>query len=86
MAAETGREVYVLSAYRSPAYNACITGSDPESPHTRFAAIDFFCDAGSPEDWAAILRRYRGAGRFSGGIGTYPLFDHVDADGRTAEW
>lgn len=76
----------ILSAYRSPAYNAVIDGSAKDSQHVRFTALDLVCVAGTPREWAAFLRSRRSAGAFKGGIGTYRTFVHVDTRGHNADW
>jgi hypothetical protein len=83
---ESGCQVFILSAYRSIAYNGCIDGAAIDSPHTRYQAIDFFCDGGTPAGWGEMLRGYRAQGSFAGGIGVYDLFVHVDAAGLNRDW
>ena len=78
--------IHILSVYRAPAYNKCIDGSATNSFHMRFKAIDFVCDVGTPSTWAAKLREYRVRGVFSGGIGVYKSFVHVDTRGVNANW
>lgn len=78
--------VRLLSVYRSPAYNRCIDGADINSLHMRFQAIDFVCDIGTPDDWASRLREYRTRSLFSGGIGVYKAFVHVDSGGANKNW
>jgi hypothetical protein len=52
-----------------------------------FRALDFkVVGAGGPPDWAKILKRYRDEGMFSGGIGAYGTFVHVDTRGYRADW
>lgn len=84
--AELGAPVQLLSIYRSPEYNACIDGSATHSTHMRYMAIDFRSSRGSPGDWAATLRSYRSRGLFTGGIGTYARFVHVDTKGVNRDW
>jgi N-acetylmuramoyl-L-alanine amidase len=86
--AEIGAAIRVLSVYRSPEYNTCVKG-EKNSLHTRFNAIDFTCEAGSPEVWRRIAARVRSSDkRFLGGIGVYPKrnFLHIDTRGRAANW
>lgn len=83
---ESDCQVFILSAYRSVAYNACIDGAAIDSPHTRYQAIDFICDGGTPAGWGETLRGYRSRGSFAGGIGVYDLFVHVDAAGLNRDW
>lgn len=85
---ELGAPIRILSAYRSPAYNACVRG-ETNSLHSRFNAIDFTCAVGNPEIWRRIADRLRSSDRrFVGGIGIYPTknFVHIDTRGRVANW
>ncbi|GLK80866.1 D-Ala-D-Ala carboxypeptidase family metallohydrolase [Methylopila turkensis] len=82
-----GRPITLSSVYRSKAYNKAIGGA-ADSSHLRFNAVDFAV-VGSPfgpAHWAAALREMRSAGLFSGGIGTYSTFVHVDTRGSDADW
>lgn len=75
--------VRLTSVYRTVGYNAAIKG-EPDSQHTQFTAVDFFCSDGkSPEHWASLLHEYRNEGFFVGGIGIYPArqFVHIDTRG-----
>jgi N-acetylmuramoyl-L-alanine amidase len=93
---EVGAPVRLTSTYRSPRYNRAVGGVS-NSQHVQFRAIDFICDRGTPSDWMARLRGYRGqnfehpsAGsfRFRGGIGLYISsgFVHLDTRGSDADW
>ncbi|HEX2094871.1 MAG TPA: D-Ala-D-Ala carboxypeptidase family metallohydrolase [Longimicrobiaceae bacterium] len=94
---EIGSPVRLLSTYRSEAYNAAVGGAG-ESQHTRFRAIDFTVAAGTPAQWAARLRSFRGRMfrnpgtgsqfEFRGGIGVYPAshFVHLDTRGVDRDW
>lgn len=73
------------SAYRSPTYNLAVGGED-RSLHMAHRAIDFVCATGTPKAWAAYLRALRDQGVFTGGIGTYATFVHVDTRGTLADW
>ncbi len=76
----------ILSAYRSLAYNGCV-GGEPGSLHMQYNAIDFRCVSGSPTQWRAIARDVRAsASRFTGGIGIYSSFVHIDTRGSIANW
>ena len=77
--------VRILSAYRSPEYNRSIDGA-LRSQHTAFAAIDFTSPRGTPKMWAQELKEMRHEGDFSGGIGIYSNFVHVDTRGWNADW
>jgi len=75
----------IHSAYRSPAYNAAVTTST-DSRHSHNDAIDFSCLQGTPREWHAFLRVLRRDGAFSGGLGLYKTFVHVDTRGTQADW
>jgi hypothetical protein len=73
------------SAYRSIPYNIAIGGVG-DSRHSKNDAIDFRCRTGTPEQWAEFLRGLRKSKVFTGGIGTYKTFVHVDTRGTVADW
>lgn len=80
-----GAPVRLLSVYRSPAYNSAVGGATG-SQHLQFKAADFVAGTGTPANWAERLRGLRSAGAFSGGIGIYGTFVHVDVRGTDADW
>lgn len=75
----------IVSAYRSPAYNAKCPGAKSNSFHMRNIAIDvtFPC---APGKVAAMARAMRATGLFKGGVGRYGGFTHVDTRGANADW
>ena len=75
----------IVSAYRSPAYNARCPGAKSNSYHMRNIAIDvtFSC---APGKVAAMARAMRATGLFKGGVGRYGGFTHVDTRGANADW
>ncbi|WP_449070482.1 YcbK family protein [Prosthecobacter sp.] len=75
----------ILSAYRSPAYNAVCPGAAPNSFHVRNMALDLAFDC-SPSDVADAAKALRDKGFFKGGIGRYPTFTHIDTRGYQADW
>ena len=82
-----GDKLILLSVYRSPAYNAAIPKSATNSQHVQFRAADFqVAGGGSPAQWHAVAQQLRGEGLFSGGIGLYGTFVHVDVRGYNADW
>ncbi len=82
-----GAPVNLRNVYRSPAYNACIGGVS-QSQHMQFKATDIAVTSGPTrsEDWHALLRTMRDEGLFSGGLGLYNTFVHVDVRGHIADW
>ena len=80
-----GCPIKLISIYRNVAYNRAI-GGEPRSYHTRFQACDFHATRGTPRQWRDALRTMRAAGVFSGGLGLYPTFVHVDTRGYPANW
>jgi hypothetical protein len=75
----------VVSAYRSPAYNAACSGAATQSQHMLNVALDlhFGCSPAKVAEAAAALRSQ---GFFKGGIGRYPGFTHIDTRGKNADW
>ena len=75
----------IVSAYRSPAYNARCPGAKSNSYHMRNIATDvtFSC---APGKVAAMARAMRATGLFKGGVGRYGGFTHVDTRGFNADW
>lgn len=82
---ETGKPIIITSSYRSFAYNkAC--GGAPLSQHKEFRAIDFVVPGMKPQEVYDILVGYRDQGVFSGGLGLYPTFVHIDTRGVNSSW
>jgi uncharacterized protein YcbK (DUF882 family) len=81
-----GSPVILNSVYRSPEYTEKIGGVS-ESQHMEFRAADFVVRSSSaPSDWAAVLKQMRAEGVFSGGIGVYNTFVHLDTRGENVDW
>lgn len=81
-----GKPLYCInSAYRSPAYNAECAGAASKSYHMQNRALDLMF-RGGPEAAAQVARKLRDDEFFSGGIGIYPTFIHVDTRGYNASW
>lgn len=83
--AEIGAPVRITNCYRAPAYNACVGGVSA-SQHLRFRAADLVCRSGRTGDWADAAKVVRSRGVFSGGIGIYRSFVHVDVRGHPVTW
>lgn len=84
-----GAPVRLTSIYRSPAYNASLSGSAKRSQHMAFKAADFQVLGGAhgtSGDWAAVAKAVRSDGVFEGGVGIYNTFVHVDVRGSRADW
>jgi len=77
--------VEIISAYRSPAYNATCPGGKVHSQHLRNGALDLVFHS-SPAKVAKVARELRSQGVFKGGVGLYPDFTHVDTRGNNADW
>jgi hypothetical protein len=75
----------VISAYRTPAYNARCPGAKSNSYHLYNNAMDivFTCPPGKV---AAMARAMRSSGLFKGGVGRYAGFTHIDTRGTNADW
>jgi hypothetical protein len=75
----------VVSAYRSPAYNALCSGAKKQSWHQANLALDLQFDT-SPRNVTYAARTLRDRGLFKGGVGSYSSFTHVDTRGTNANW
>ncbi|MGC1481948.1 MAG: D-Ala-D-Ala carboxypeptidase family metallohydrolase [Chthoniobacterales bacterium] len=76
----------VISAYRSPAYNAKCPGAASGSHHMRNVALDLVFSKSSPRRVAEAAKEVRSRGKFIGGIGRYSNFTHIDTRGEAADW
>ena len=80
------KDVEIVSAYRSNAYNARCYGAKKGSWHKENVAVDVsFADA-RPNQVTSAARDLRKLGLFRGGVGGYRNFTHVDARGYNADW
>ena len=75
----------VVSAYRSPAYNARCPGAKRGSWHQANVAVDVRF-ASRPSTVSAMARHLRDRGVFKGGVGRYYGFTHIDTRGTNADW
>ncbi|WP_300010863.1 D-Ala-D-Ala carboxypeptidase family metallohydrolase [uncultured Roseobacter sp.] len=82
---ELGEPVRITNCYRSSDYNSCVGGVS-NSYHKTFKAADWVCGTGTSADWAAAAARVRDRGAFTGGIGIYETFVHVDVRGQSIDW
>lgn len=87
MAGEMGQPVKaIISAYRSPRYNSAVRGKS-HSLHMANQAVDVIFHGATPYHVAKVARYLRDKKRkFSGGIGVYRSFVHVDTRGYKADW
>ena len=80
------KEVEVISAYRSNAYNARCSGAKRGSWHKENVAIDVSFAKTRPSRVTRTARELRKLGLFNGGVGGYRNFTHIDARGYNADW
>ena len=86
MSSEMGRPLEsIISAYRSPRYNR-VVGGKSSSLHVRNQALDVKFRGASPRHVASVARYLRRKRKFSGGVGQYSSFVHVDTRGYNADW
>lgn len=80
------RPIVLLSGYRSPEYNRAIGDAAPKSLHMQFKALDIAVAGVAPATVFRILKEWRAAGKFKGGLGLYRTFVHIDTRGTNATW
>jgi hypothetical protein len=78
-------EVQVVSAYRSPAYNARCAGARAGSWHQANVALDVKFPRRASQV-TATARNLRDRGLFKGGVGGYGSFTHIDTRGENVNW
>ncbi len=78
-------EVEVVSAYRNPAYNARCPGAKSGSFHQANVAADVVFPVRASKV-TATARDLRNRGLFTGGVGGYRGFTHIDTRGKNANW
>ncbi len=81
-----GCPITITSSYRNSVYNASCPGAASGSYHQKFMACDIQAATASPSKVHEILCDLREAGHFSGGLGLYRTFVHVDCRGYNANW
>lgn len=91
--ASGGRPITVISAYRTPAYNATCKGSAPDSQHVQGRALDLAppYPLTVEEFHQIILVLAKDPAIPLGGVGIYDTFVHVDTrprppDHHLAQW
>ena len=86
VALELGQPVReIVSAYRSPAYNARCAGARRGSWHQANVAVDVRFPARASVVSSAA-RTLRSRGYFQGGVGRYASFTHIDTRGQNVDW
>jgi hypothetical protein len=78
-------EVEIISAYRSPDYNARCRGARTHSWHQQNIAVDVKLPMRASKV-TAMARQLRDEGLFRGGVGGYWNFTHIDARGQNINW
>ena len=75
----------IVSAYRTPAYNARCGGAKRQSWHQANVAVDVQFDT-SARNVTSAARSLRDRGLFKGGVGSYSSFTHIDTRGQNVNW
>lgn len=83
--ARLGEPIRITNAYRNSAYNRAV-GGEPHSFHMTFQACDIQSSVVSPAKIHATLEAMAAEGAFTGGLGRYDSFIHVDTRGTRARW
>lgn len=78
-------QVEIVSAYRSPSYNARCAGARSGSWHQANVAADVKFPVRASQV-TAMARHLRDLGLFKGGVGGYWNFTHIDARGQNINW
>jgi hypothetical protein len=78
-------EVEIISAFRSPDYNARCRGARTHSWHQQNIAVDVKFPMRASKV-TAMARQLRDEGLFRGGVGGYWNFTHIDARGQNINW
>lgn len=75
----------ILSSYRNPAYNRRCGGVS-NSQHLQFRALDIAVAGVSPKAVYTALLTLRQRKLWTGGLGLYSTFVHIDTRGYNANW
>lgn len=83
---DLGLPVFIVSGYRTDAYNKAIGGA-PKSQHKEAKAGDIVVKGMTPQQVAARIEILIAARKMKqGGLGIYNGFVHYDVRGRRARW
>lgn len=83
---DLGVPVFVVSGYRTDAYNKAVGGAKL-SQHKKAKAGDITAKGFTPKEIGARIEKLIKAGKMKqGGLGIYKGFVHYDTRGRRARW
>ncbi len=79
------KAITFISIYRSQEYNRAVRGRS-QSQHLANRAVRVKLKGIEPSIVARVARKFRKAGHFTGGVGDYQKYTHIDTRGHNSDW